>query len=57
VKKMLLIIIALAAASVLGGCVMVHEGHRAEGYRHFDGPPAGVIVVPGPPPHHHHHGW
>ncbi len=60
-NKMLLMIMALAAASLLGGCVMVHEEHRA--VRHqpvIYGPPCGVVeVVPVPPPHwhHHRHGW
>ena len=54
-KKMLLILMALAVASLLGGCVVVDEHQHAVRHRHFYGPPAGVIVVPGPAPHHH--GW
>jgi hypothetical protein len=56
-NKMLLIVIAWAAAFLLGGCVAVHEEHRAIGHPHvIYGPPRGVVEVvrvPPPPPHWH----
>jgi hypothetical protein len=59
VNKMLLMILALAAASLLSGCVAVYEEHRAVRHRHMIyGPPCGVVeVVPVPPPYYHHHRW
>ena len=53
-NKMLLIAMALAAASLLGGCLAVHEEHRAVRHPHvIYGPPHHVVeVVPVPPPHH-----
>ena len=51
-NKMLWIVMALAAASLLGGCVAVHEEHRGPRHQH-GGPPPRVIVVPAP---HGEHG-
>jgi hypothetical protein len=60
-KKALLIVGLAAVASLLGGCITVHEEHRALRHPHvIYGPPCGVVeVVPVPPPHryHHRHGW
>lgn len=55
-KKMLLMIAALAAASFLGGCVVEHEHHYGRHPHGFYGPPRGVVVVPVPVPAPHHYG-
>jgi hypothetical protein len=61
-NKVLVILMELAAAWLLGGCVAVHEEHRAMRHPHvIYGPPHEVVeVVPVPPPHGHGHrprGW
>ncbi len=55
--RKVLLIVGLAAASLLGGCVAVYEEHRAVRHpRVIYGPPCGVVeVVPVPPPHYHHY--
>jgi hypothetical protein len=52
--KKVLLSIALAAASVLGGCIVVEEDHVVRHPQGIYGPPCGVVeVVPVPPPHWH----
>jgi len=55
--KKALLIVGLAAASLLSGCLVVYEEHRVVRPPHvIYGPPCGVVeVVPVPPPHWHYH--